>query len=302
MSPLKSTLIASASLMAGGILTTQAATLGQWTFPDQGFGGSAAAALTGTAGAGATASAIGIGSGYTNATSVEHVTTDGLYSSYIDATGRVSTLNTGYVSATGLDAVTHGRFDTPDEYWGIGDWNDGTAGGGRIQISTLEPYPSNSGPANTGALYLNSSSDAIDGVGEAVSNNLFFTVGVTANGADLTLEDLSFYASRTSNNPNRSWQSWTLEVDTGSGYSTLATTTTGASDNAWHLESVDFTDIVLVDGETATFRIAGKSTVSSSYGRPIAIDDISINGVPEPSSSGTLLGLLGLALIMRRRK
>lgn len=304
MTSLKHTLITSAAVMAGGIMTTQAAAISQWTFADQGFGGSAATALQGTAGAGATASALGIGSGYANATSVEHATTDGVYSSYIDATGRISTLNAGYVSATGLDAVSHARFDTNAEYWGVGDWNDGTAGGGRIQISTLEPFPSTSGPADTGALYLNSSSSLRDGVGEAVTNNLFVTVAVTASGAELTLEDFSFYASRTNNNPNRSWADWTLEVDTGLGFSLLSTVTTGTADNSWNLESLDFADIVLADGETATFRLAGKSTVNSAFGRGIAIDDISINGtsaVPEPSSAA-LLGLGGLALILRRRK
>ncbi|MGJ8657748.1 MAG: PEP-CTERM sorting domain-containing protein [Akkermansiaceae bacterium] len=68
--------------------------------------------------------------------------------------------------------------------------------------------------------------------------------------------------------------------------------------------NVASTDFLLADGEALTFFLVGTQN-SSSVTRAWEFDNISISGttipVPEPSSTA-LLGLGGLALILRRRK
>jgi len=75
----------------------------------------------------------------------------------------------------------------------------------------------------------------------------------------------------------------------------------GANNEAVHLVTFDFSDFA--SQNVTEWRIYGYGTTSANYG--IRYDDITLNGttvaVPEPSSAA-LLGLGGLALIMRRRK
>jgi hypothetical protein len=63
--------------------------------------------------------------------------------------------------------------------------------------------------------------------------------------------------------------------------------------------------VTLADGETATFRLIGTATSDSDFGRNVVLDDLVLGGtavaVPEPTTTA-LLGLGGLALILRRRR
>jgi len=260
------------------------ATIAQWSFPDQGNGGTADFSAS-SVDANASAGAITIGSGYGN-----QVTQGG--NTYIDSAG-----------GTTSSAAT----DVP--YYFVGDWNDGTSGTVRADgiASGQAPEPSGSGPASAGALFLSSPGEDKDGgLSEAIGNNLFITFDLTASGADLDITGFSFYGSRGSSAERRAWDSWNLEVDTGSGFSLLDS---GASDSipknsTWGLETATFSSFTILDGDTATFRLSGVSDENSQFGRGTALDDLTLTGtvIPEPSSFALLMVSLGALVALRRRR
>lgn len=190
----------------------------------------------------------------------------------------------------------------------MGDWDDGTAGGGNLLPGLVSggqiAQPIGAGPAGAGALFLSSPADFRNGgPSEAVTNDLFITFSLTADTTALEVQSLSFYASLGNSAPNRGWDNWFLDVDTGSGFTTLASGTPGTipSDSTWGLETATFSPFVVPTGSTATFRLGGVAGTSSQFGRGTAIDDITVMGVPEPSVLGlSAVVMLGLALRRRR--
>ena len=94
----------------------------------------------------------------------------------------------------------------------------------------------------------------------------------------------------------------------GSSYTPVAAgsfTSTAAADGSpsW-VSGVDYSDSIsasVANGGSLYLRWTGDDSSGSGSRDEFALDDVSISAVPEPSSAA-LLGLGGLALVLRRRK
>jgi hypothetical protein len=243
---------------------------------------------------GANAGAINIGTGYRSGGQL----VAGTFHTYTD-----SGQNSGKATfADGSEIVTADTFAV------VGDWADGGTGGAILTYSDTDQFaePTGSGPAGAGALYLGSPGSSKLNLDDAITNNLGITFTVTASGAALNITDFSFYGSRNSGSKERSWVNWYLQADTGSGFTTLSTSAANSitAVDTWSEQTATPFDVTLADGETATFRLIGTATSDSDFGRNVVLDDLVLGGtsaIPEPSTTA-LLGLGGLALILRRRR
>jgi hypothetical protein len=134
-------------------------------------------------------------------------------------------------------------------------------------------------------------------------------------GVTIDLTTLGFDFDHRSNNGSGSVlrQDWTLSISTGSG---TPTTNSNAAIAAGigaisTPENITLSGLTGLTNETVTFTIAfdsgvnGELTGGNAVNRRTVIDNIVLTGaiaaVPEPSTTA-LLGLGGLALILRRRK
>lgn len=283
-------------MVAGATLNTaQATVISQWSFPDQGATSNADYSAT-TVDANAVAGDVVLGSAYTQLAQVVSATNY----TYID-----SAQNSGVATWPG-----GGQAFTSDTFSMVGDWDDGTAGNITIDdvANVNQGQPTGAGPGGAGALWLNSpGEDKNGGLTEAVNNNLGITFAVTASGGNWEITDFSFYGARVDSDraPNRSWVFWYLQVDTGSGFTTLFTSAQDAiaTGQMWDLQEASPFSVNIADGDTATFRLIGSSTDGSQFGRPTMIDDITLEGtfvIPEPASL-VLLGFGSMLIAGRRR-
>jgi hypothetical protein len=143
-----------------------------------------------------------------------------------------------------------------------------------------------------------------------VSGNLDFTI--TNNGTvDIDLDSFHFdsYAFRA--NAARTYEIEVLSGDLTAGVvftsAALVIPATGNVNPANHVDYdhslAGLADHTLAAGESAVIRLAFSGGTGSGGGHHLFVDNIAVSGdlVPEPSSAA-LLGLGGLALILRRRK
>lgn len=261
-------MLATAVLLAGIPIHAQDV-VAQWSFPDQGFGGTADVSAT-TLGPGATASGITPGAGYVN-----QVTQLNGGGSYIDASGNAQTDDDPPLGLTTPAATT-------EAYYYVGDWGDGTADGGSFLPDGITNQqmarPAGPGPAGAGALFVSSPGELRnEGIAQTIENELFLTFTITAETSDLTIEAFTFHASQGSSAARRAWESWYLQVDTGGGFTTLAEVAGTIPDNqTWALQTATFSPLNLSVGETATFRLGGLSSEASQFGRGTALDDLTL--------------------------
>lgn len=283
-------------LVASMSLTTaQATVIAQWSFPDQGLGANADLSASNVV-SGASAGAVILGTGATNPYTLLVQDVSGTDYTYIDSSGSAPT------QPGGADAST----SSPYAY--VADWNDGTPGNGTVLPAGISggqtPEPSGSGPAAAGALFLSSPGQDKLNLSAAKSNNFGITFSVTASSAPIEISGFSFYASRGSSGPRRSWEEWYLEVDTGSGFSLLDSDTSGSipTNSTWGLETATFSTFTLGIGDTATFQLIGVSDENSQFGRGVALDDLTLTGsvIPEPASL-VLIGFGSILIASRRR-
>jgi hypothetical protein len=271
--------------------TTRAATIAQWSFPDQGATANADLSAT-TVHANASAGAITLGSGYTQLVQI----VGGTNYTYVDA---------AQVDDDGLTGIAQNadgsKHLSSQAAFFVGDWASDD------QDSNY-PSPSNSGPGGNGALYvLDSPGETDGGVAEALSNNYGLTFDVTASGGNWEITDFTFYGSGgVDGRDNRQWVWWHLQVDTGSGFTPLFTSAEGVFDatEVWALQEADPFSVTIADGETATFLLIGQSNEISSWGRGNAFDDFTLEGtftIPEPASL-VLIGLGSMLIASRRSR
>ena len=289
---MKTAIILTSAILSAAV-STQAATVAQWSFPDQGATSNADLSAT-TVDANASAGAITMGSGYNQLVQIVGSTNY----TYIDSAQVDDDGLTGI--AQNADGSKH--LSSQPAFF-VGDWASD------VEDSNF-PNPTNSGPAADGALYLFELPGETDGgIAEAVSNNYGLTFDVTASGGSWNITDFSFYgAGGVDNRDDRQWSSWHLQADTGSGFTTLFTSADGVLDASeeWAFQEADPFSVTIADGETATFRLIGESNSSDLWGRGNVLDDLTLEGtftpIPEPSSFALLAGCFGLAWIMVRRR
>ncbi|MGJ8657349.1 MAG: PEP-CTERM sorting domain-containing protein [Akkermansiaceae bacterium] len=132
----------------------------------------------------------------------------------------------------------------------------------------------------------------------AITAGDFFSFTVETNGNSVTFESLSFFQNQfgtTGKVDISATQAGGSEVFLTSGFTPAG----GNNALATPATNVDFADFTTTADTTFTFYLYGAS--NANHGT--RFDDITLNGtvVPEPSSTA-LLGLGGLALMMRRKK
>jgi hypothetical protein len=257
-----------------------------WGFADQGATANANLSASNIAD-GASAGDLVVGSGYVAGGQV----VSGTFYTYTD-----SAQNSGaWTKSDGSG------FATGDEFYLVGDWNDGSPGGGNLDDG---PFANNQwvnpnalpggATGSAGRLILSSSGSAKTTLAGAISNNLGVTFSVTASGADIEFTGFSFHGLRINDGSGRSWVTWYLQADTGSGFNTIYTSAAGSiatvssgttSPSTWDLEAADPFSLSIADGETATFRLIGTSTDSSSFGRSVHLDELTLKGIVSPVAS-----------------
>ena len=137
--------------------------------------------------------------------------------------------------------------------------------------------------------------------GQAFTQGHSFSWTITASGGDLLIEDISMLVAR---NSSRSiWSNLELYVN-GVIDTTLGSVfpdAADAGDLTLRAANFDITDINLADGNTATFTLAGYADTPNAFGRDSYIDDITVNGTPEPATM-SLLAIGGLGVLLKRRR
>ena len=190
----------------------------------------------------------------------------------------------------------------------IGAWN--TVSGISAPSTTLQFFKG--GTTNQAALFDNAANDA-DGAFD-VNNNMTAggwdtTITLAVGGSDIDLSSLVLDLKLTSGSGaaqttgSKSGEMLVEFFDVG--LSSVGTADLGGNQNyptASYQRTLDVTGISLSAGQTYTMVVSARGT---GHGHHKALDALTLNGditaVPEPSSAA-LLGLGGLALILRRRK
>lgn len=188
----------------------------------------------------------------------------------------------------------------------IGAWN--TVSGISAPSTTLQFFKG--GTTNQAALFDNAANDA-DGAFD-VNNNMTAdgwdtTITLAVGGADISLTSLDLDLKLTNGSGaaqdtgNKTGQMLVEFFDAGD--SSVGTADLGGNQSyptVSYQRTLDLTGISLSAGQTYTMVVSARGT---GFGHHKAFDAIELNGtvVPEPSSAA-LLGLGGLALILRRRK
>lgn len=140
------------------------------------------------------------------------------------------------------------------------------------------------------------------------NNSMSFSL-VIPNGVTVDLTNLSFQDGFNETfHPNSLTPTWSLAISTGSASPSsggLGAGTVNATGFFSQDETLTLSGLTGLTDTTVTFTWTYDSDRSNSLARAHTIDNVTLTGtavaVPEPSSS-VLIGLGGLALILRRRK
>ncbi len=252
------------ALCPGAVRGTEIAT---WSFPDQGATSQAVLSTTNVSPY-ATIGAIQVGTGYTQLVQI----VNGTNYTYVD-----SAQNGGWACGVSGTPV-----NTPDIFFMVGDWNDGVTGGNILASNTsFTVDPTGGGPAGAGCLYVSTPPKAMNDIGEAVSNKLGITFTVEAVLGDWVVTNFSFYSTRDNAEWDRSWVQWHLQVDMGSGFTNVFSSTNNVipTSESWGLQSATQLVVAIPRKKTVTFRLVGTSPGGADYGREVALDDLRLQGV-----------------------
>lgn len=249
----------------------------RWSFDDQGFGGSSD--MT------ATFRHTGIGhtvltprSGYTNGQLLQ-----------TNASGSAT-----YIDSTGANAVqaNGAAVETDRLVWMVGDWNDGSVGGGNILANAGKTVnPSGITFSGCGGLYLQTNPYRQRNLKEALDNNLGLKMTLTAIANNYNLTSFSFMSARDSDDPTRSCEYWCLLADqNGNGFDEGDLIARGAIPlgETWGLNKAVI-DLQLADNGRMELLLVGLSPgYNDKWARETALDDISFAGVATASDNQLL--------------
>jgi hypothetical protein len=191
-----------------------------------------------------------------------------------------------YIDSTGAGAVRPGlgSLNTDHEYWMVGDWKDGTPGGGNIAaqlITVVSVDPVGSALSGSGSLYLNSSGDIKNTLQEALDHNLGVTFSLTGNGESFSVSSLSFWLARDDNSNFRTWENWYLLASADAAFTAdevVASGTTQTSAYETWTKQTAVLDMRLPDGATRNFLLIGTCSSTEPWGRETAISDVTVEG------------------------
>jgi len=157
-------------------------------------------------------------------------------------------------------------------------------------------------PSGPSALGLVTATATPTTVSAAITANSFFTFTLTPSaGSAVELTEFTFWANYSGD--TTAANQLALQINTGSGYQTIGTTTfdvTGAA-SPGKFFSIPITGLGQVTG-AADFRVVMYDSAGVNWTSFTRMDDLTINGnvIPEPSAL-LLLGISGLLPLRRRR-
>ena len=227
------------------------------------------------------------------------------------------TLGASFALASSASAalISNGDFAN-----GFDDWSNATSGGGTaftIDSGAALSAVSNTLPAFAGATLSQTFAAQTDFTFNATINQV--ALGSTGSRRDVNLSvgGLIFKVDGGGIFINTTG-SWVSVLDDSSAVFTSAAGTYDWAITATGLDGTnsESLDIILSQGGSAVFTATNRTTIADTTGAvsdvdfamgsnwgtaQYSVDDVSVTAVPEPSSAA-LLGLGGLALILRRRK
>ncbi|MBX3740111.1 MAG: hypothetical protein KF712_03915 [Akkermansiaceae bacterium] len=170
-------------------------------------------------------------------------------------------------------------------------------------LGTPQTSAATFGPSGASALGLVTASAAPTTIPAAVSANSFFTFTLTSSpGTSFLLTDFTFWANYSGD--TTAANELALQIDTGSGYQTIGTSTFNVTGSAapGKMYTIPINNPAPVDG-SAHFRIVMFDSAGINWTSFTRMDDLSVNGtvIPEPSAWLLMLCVGGLVPLHRRR-
>ena len=257
-------------------IASEGEVLARWSFADQGLGGTADLTMSDRHPY-IKKDLIVPGSGIATITYdakgrlVQTNSIDGGYSTYIDATG------TNAVDSTGKDIYSKNTF------WYVGDWDDGSAGGGDVSSNTNGVFsPVGNTYSGTGAYFNQVSPMHRNSIAEVISYNLGLKFSLYSSDGVFDITSISFHSVKNMSNPDRTWESWYLLADLDeNGFSESDVVTSGLilDDDQWSYNEAFIPGLTLPKGKTVDFMLLGINSVDNTiWAREMAVDDITIRG------------------------
>lgn len=299
--------IAGLGLALAPVGTANAAILAQYDF------GAAVAhdtAPSPTAELGATTLAAGVAAGDITPGSVfANTTTISGFESVIPHVINQAPRNTG---STTVNGTTYSTNSNGNNHWfAVASNEDDPSGeGGAATTMTVQNIDVKDvgGASDRAGAFLNlggRSSSYGATAGQAFTLGHSFSWTITASGGDLLLEDISMLVAR--NSARTIFSNLELYVNgvIDTTLTSLFPNADDAGDSTLRSAAFDIADISLLDGNTATFTLAGYADTPNSFGRDSYFDDITVNGtttaIPEPTTTG-VLAIVGVLGLLRRRR